>query len=220
MRSLVLTLAAACMVVSGVAYSLHATLSPSSQSSTIAHETTTVGEVDSVAVVQPEPPQAAMPAAVLAPSIEASQTNFLALSIEASRTDSLAPSTQASPTNFYQVAEEASDDRTAADITSGPPPVTVAARVEQPVDQASLDQPAPAPKAPKQKNPKTIAKKPVSRDRANKDQHHATAVAAPEAKDQAIANNQEPATADVQVAPSAATFPNPISKLRELFSAQ
>ena len=94
MRSLVLTLAAACMVVSGVAYSLHATLSPSSQSSTIAHETTTVGEVDSVAVVQPEPPQAAMPAAVLAPSIEASQTNFLALSIEASRTDSLAPSTQ------------------------------------------------------------------------------------------------------------------------------
>src|SRR6476660_7884306 len=208
MRSLVLTLAAACMVVSGVAYSLHATLSPSSQSSTIAHETTTVGEVDSVAVVQPEPPQAAMPAAVLA------------LSIEASRTDSLAPSTQASPTNFYQVAEEASDDRTAADITSGPPPVAVAARVEQPVDQASLDQPAPAPKAPKQKNPKTIAKKPVSRDRANKDQHHATAVAAPEAKDQAIANNQEPATADVQVAPSAATFPNPISKLRELFSAQ
>ena len=52
MRSLVLTLAAACMVVSGVAYSLHATLSPSSQSSTIAHETTTVGEVDSVAVVR------------------------------------------------------------------------------------------------------------------------------------------------------------------------
>ena len=101
-------LAAACMVVSGVAYSLHATLSPSSQSSTIAHETTTVGEVDSVAVVQPEPPQAAMPAAVLAPSIEASQTNFLALSIEASRTDFLAPSTQASPTNFYQVAGEAS----------------------------------------------------------------------------------------------------------------
>ena len=96
----------------------------------------------------------------------------------------------------------------------------MAARVEQPVDQASLDQPAPAPKTPKQKNPKTIAKKPVSRDRANKDQHHATAVAAPEAKDQAIANNQEPATADVQVAPSAATFPNPLSTLRELFSAQ
>jgi hypothetical protein len=220
MRSLVLTLAAACMVVSGVAYSLHATLSPSSQSSTIAHETTTVGEVDSVAVVQPEPPQAAMPAAVLAPSIEASQTNFLALSIEASRTDSLAPSTQASPTNFYQVAEEASDDRTAADITSGPPPVAVAARVEQPVDQASLDQPAPAPKAPKQKNPKTTAKKPVSRDGANKEQRHATAVAAPETKDQAIASNQEPATALAQETPSAGAFPNPMSKLRELFGAQ
>jgi hypothetical protein len=220
MRSLVLTLAAACMVVSGVAYSLHATLSPSSQSSTNAHETTTVGEVDSVAVVQPEPPQAAMPAPVLAPSIEASQTNVLALSIEASRTDPLAPSTQASPTNFYEVAEEASDDRTAAAIAWGPPPVAVAARVEQPVDQASLDQPAPAPKAPKQKNPKTTAKKPVSRDGANKEHHHAPAVAAPETKDQAIASNQEPATGEVQEAPSAGAFPNPMSKLRQLFGAQ
>ena len=96
----------------------------------------------------------------------------------------------------------------------------MAAWVEQPVDQPSSDQPAPAPKAPKQKNPKTIAKKPVSRDRANKDQHHATAIAAPEAKDQTIANNQEPATGDLQEATSAATFPNPISKVRELFSAQ
>jgi hypothetical protein len=229
MRSLILTLAAACMVVSGVAYSLHATLSPSSQSSTIADKATTVGKLDSDAIVEPEPPQEAMTAAVLRPSIEASQTTFLAPSIEASRTDSLAPSTHVSPTDFYDVAEEAPDNRTAAeitsgppaaDITSGPPPVAVAARVEQPVDQASLDQPAPAPKAPKQKNPKTTAKKPVSRDRANKDQHHATAVAAPEAKDQAIANNREPATGDVQEAASAATFPDPISKLRELFSAQ
>ena len=195
MRSLVLTLAAASMVVSGVAF-------------------------DSVAVVQPEPPQAAMPAAVLAPSIEVSQTNLLAPSIEASRTDSLAPSTQASPTDFYDVAEEASDDRTAVEITSGPPPVVVAARVEQAVDQGSLDQPAPAPKAPKQKNPKTTAKKPVSRDGANKEHHHATAVAAPETKDQAIASNQEPATGEVQEAPSAGAFSNPMSKLRELFGAQ
>ena len=93
----------------------------------------------------------------------------------------------------------------------------MAARVEQAVDQGSLDQPAPAPKAPKQKNPKTTAKKPVSRDGANKEHHHAKAVAAPETKDQAIASNQEPATGEVQEAPSAGAFPNPISKLRELF---
>src|SRR3954454_5397519 len=146
MRSLVLALAAASMV-GGVAF--HATLAPSSQSSTVADEATTVGKVDSVAVVEPEPPQEAVPAAVLAGSFEAS------------RTASLAPSTQASPTDFYEVAEEASEDRTALAISSGPP-VLVAARVEQPVDQASSDQPAPAPKAPKQKNPKTTAKKPVS----------------------------------------------------------
>src|SRR4051795_6078011 len=100
MRSLVLALAAASMV-GGVAFSLHATLAPSSQSSTVADEATAFGKVDSVAVVEPEPPQEAMPAVVQAPSIEASQTNFLAPSIEPS--------------------------------------------VEQPVDQASLDQPAPAP---------------------------------------------------------------------------
>jgi hypothetical protein len=121
---------------------------------------------------------------------------------------------------FYEVAEEASEDRTALEITSGPPPVLVAARVEQPVDQASSDQPAPAPKAPKQKNPKTTAKKPVSRDSANKEQHHAKAVAAPETKVQAVASNEEPATGDVQEAPSAGAFPNPISKLRELFGRQ
>jgi hypothetical protein len=97
---------------------------------------------------------------------------------------------------LYEVAKEASDDRTAVETTSGPPPAVVAARVEHPVDQASLDQPAPAPTAPKQKNLKTTAKKPV-RDGANKQQHHAKAVAAPEAKDQAIGNNQEPATGDV-----------------------
>jgi hypothetical protein len=95
----------------------------------------------------------------------------------------------------------------------------VAARVEQPVDQASSDQPAPAPKAPKQKDPKTTAKKPVSRDSANKEQHHAKAVAAPETKDQAVASNQEPATGEVQ-AQSAGALPNPISKLRELFGRQ
>lgn len=205
MRSLVLTLAAACMVVSGVAYSLHATLSPSSQSSTIAHETTTVGEVDSVAVVQPELPQDAMPAAVLRSSIEASRTDFLSPSIEASQ-----PA-------FYEVAEEASEDRTALEITSGPPPVVVAARAEQPIDQVASDQPAPAPKSTKQKSAKTAAKKPVSRDSANKEQHHAKAVAAPETRDQVIASNQEPATTDLQEAPSAGAFPNPISKLRELF---
>ena len=207
MRSLVLALAAASMV-GGVAFSLHATLAPSSQSSTVADEATTVGKVDRVAVVEPEPPQEAVPAAVLAGSFEAS------------RTASLAPSTQASPTDFYEVAEEASEDRTALAISSGPPPVLVAARVEQPVDQASSVQPAPAPKAPKQKNPKTTAKKPVSRDSANKEQHHAKAVAAPETKVQAVASNEEPATGDVQEAPSAGAFPNPISKLRELFGRQ
>jgi hypothetical protein len=206
MRSLVLALAAASMV-GGVAFSLHATLAPSSQSSTVADEATTVGKVDSVAVVEPEPPQEPVPAAVLAGSFEAS------------RTASLAPSTQASPTDFYEVAEEASEDRTALAISSGPP-VLVAARVEQPVDQASSDQPAPAPKAPKQKDPKTTAKKPVSRDSANKEQHHAKAVAAPETKVQAVASNEEPATGDVQEAPSAGAFPNPISKLRELFGRQ
>ena len=121
--------------------------------------------------------------------------------------------------DFYEVAEEASEDRTALVISSGPP-VLVAARVEQPVDQASSDQPAPAAKAPKQKNPKTTAKKPVSRDSANKEQHHAKAVAAPETKDQAVASNEEPATGDVQEAPSAGAFPNPISKLRELFGGR
>src|SRR4051795_1390670 len=89
MRSLVLALAAASMV-GGVAFSLHATLAPSSQSSTVADEATAVGKLDSVAVVEPEPPQEAMPAVVQAPSIEASQTNFLA-PIEPSRTDSLRP---------------------------------------------------------------------------------------------------------------------------------
>jgi hypothetical protein len=207
MRSLVLPLAAASMVASGVAFSLHATLSPSSQLSTLADEATTVRKVDTVAAVEPEPPQEAVPAAVLAGSFETS------------RTASLAPSTQASPTDFYEVAEEASEDRTALAISSGPP-VLVAARVEQPVDQASSDQPAPAPKAPKQKNPKTTAKKPVSRDSANKEQHHAKAVAAPETKVQAVASNEEPATGDVQEATSAGAFPNPISKLRELFGGQ
>jgi hypothetical protein len=194
------------MVASGVAFSLHATLSPSSQSSTLADEATTVRKVDTVAAVEPEPPQEAVPAAVLAGSFEAS------------RTASLAPSTQASPTDFYEVAEEASEDRTALAISSGPP-VLVAARVEQPVDQASSDQPAPAPKAPKQKNLKTTAKKPVSRDSANKEQHHAKAVAAPETKVQAVASNEEPATGDVQEATSAGAFPNPIS-MRELFGGQ
>jgi len=195
MRSLVLPLAAASLVASGVAFSLHATLSPSSQSSILADEATTVRKVDTVAAVEPEPPQEAVPAAVLAGSFGAS------------------------PTDFYEVAEEASEDRTALAISSGPP-VLVAARVEQPVDQASSDQPAPAPKAPKQKNPKTTAKKPVSRDSANKEQHHAKAVAAPETKVQAVASNEEPATGDVQEAPSAGAFPNPISKLRELFGGQ
>jgi hypothetical protein len=230
-------LAAASIVVSGGAFSLYTTLSPSSQSSTVVDEATTVGKVDWVTVVEPESPQEAMPAAVLAPSIEASRTDFVAPSvkisdslrpsIEASAAAFVAPSVEAphflpptieaSETAFHAVTEEASDDRTAIETTSGPPPVVVAARVEQPVDQASFDQPAPAPKAPKQKNPKTTVKKPVSRDRANKEQRHAKAVAAPETKDQAIATNQEPATAAVQEPPSARAFPNPISKLRELF---
>jgi len=194
--TLVLALAAASILGSGVAFSLHATLPLSSQSSTIADEAATEGKFYRVSVAEPEAPQEAAPAAVLASSLEASQTPF------------------------YEVAEEASEDRTALEITSGPPPVLVAARVEQPVDQASSDQPAPAPKAPKQKNPKTTAKKPVSRDSANKEQHHAKAVAAPETKDQAVASNEEPATGDVQEAPSAGAFPNPISKLRELFGGR
>jgi len=181
------------------------TPSTSSHSSTIADEATSVSKVDSVAVVQPELPQDAMPAAVLRSSIEASRTDFLSPSIEASQ-----PA-------FYEVAEEASEDRTALEITSGPPPVVVAARAEQPIDQVASDQPAPAPKSTKQKSAKTAAKKPVSRDSANKEQHHAKAVAAPETRDQVIASNQEPATTDLQEAPSAGAFPNPISKLRELF---
>src|SRR3954454_13369428 len=116
MRSLVLALAAASMV-GGVAF--HATLAPSSQSSTVADEATTVSKVDRVAVVEPEPPQEAVPAAVLV--AQASQTDFLRPSFEASRTASMAPSTQASPTDFYEVAEEASEDRTALEISSGPP---------------------------------------------------------------------------------------------------
>jgi len=147
-----------------------------------------------------------MPAAVQAPSFEAARTDFL-----------LSPSPQASQPAFYEVAEEASEDRTALEITSGPPPVVVAARAEQPIDQASSDQPAPAPKPIKQKNAKTTAKKPVLRDSATKEQQHAKAMAAPERKEQAIASNQEPATSDVQEAPSAGALPNPISKLRELF---
>ena len=203
--TLVLALAAASVVASGVAFSLQVTLSPSSQSSTVAEKATTDRKVDSVAVVQPELPQDAMPAAVQAPSLEASRTDFLSPSIEASQ-----PA-------FYEVAEEASEDRTALEITSGPPPVVVAARAEQPIDQVASDQPAPAPKSTKQKSAKTAAKKPVSRDSANKEQHHAKAVAAPETRDQVIASNQEPATTDLQEAPSAGAFPNPISKLRELF---
>jgi len=205
--SLVLALAAGSVVASGVALSLQVTPSTSSHSSIIADEATIVSKVDRVAVVAAEPPQDTMPAAVLRSSVEGS------------RTDSVAPSTQASPMDFYEVAEEASEDRTALAISSGPP-VLVAARVEQPVDQASSDQPAPAPKAPKQKNRKTTAKKPVSRDTANKEQHHAKAVAAPETKDQAVASNEEPDTGDVQEAPSAGAFPNPISKLRELFGGR
>ena len=204
-------LAAASIVVSGGAFSLYTTLSPSSQSSTVVDEATTVGKVDWVTVVEPESPQEAMPAAVLAPSIEASRTDFVAPSVKISVVGGaphfLPPSIEASETAFHAVTEEASDDRTAIETTSGPPPVVVAARVEQPVDQASFDQPAPAPKAPKQKNPKTTVKKPVLRDRANKEQRHAKAVAAPETKDQAIATNQEPATAAVQEPPSAPPSP-------------
>ena len=61
--------------------------------------------------------------------------------------------------DFYEVAEEASEDRTALEITSGPPPVVVAARVEQPVDQASSDQPAPAPKVAQAKEPENDSQK-------------------------------------------------------------
>ena len=168
--------------------------------STIGDEATTVSKVDSVAVLAAEPPQDAMPAPVQAPFY----FSFL-------------PSLEASQTGFYEVAEEASEDRTALEITSGPPPVVVAARVEQPVGQASSDQPATAPKSTKQKSAKTAAKKPVSRDGVNKEQHHAKALVAPETKDQAVASNQEPATSDVQEAPIASAMPNPISKLRELF---
>src|SRR3954451_12791944 len=133
--TLVFALAAASMVASGVAFSLHATLSPSSQSSTVADETTTDGKVDRVSVVEPEAPQEAAPAAVQAPSLEASRTDFLA------------PSNEASRTAFYDVAEEHAEHRTAVEITGAPPPVVMPARVEQPVDPASLDQPAPAPKS-------------------------------------------------------------------------
>src|SRR4051812_19916642 len=202
--SLVLALAAGSVVASGVALSLQVTPSTSSHSSTIADEATTVSKVDRVAVVAAEPPQDALPAAVQAPSLEASRTAFLSPSIEASQ-----PA-------FYEVAEEASEDRTALAISSGPP-VVVAARAEKPIDQASSDQPAPAPKSTKQKNAKTTAKKPLLRDSATKEQQHAKAMAAPERKEQAIASNQEPATSDVQEAPSAGALPNPISKLRELF---
>src|SRR6476469_4662139 len=203
--SLVLALAAGSVLASGVALSLQVTPSTSSHSSTIAVEATSVSKVARVAVVAAEPPQDAMPAAVQAPSLEASRTDFLSPSIEASQ-----PA-------FYEVAEEAAEDRTALEITSGPPPVVVAARAEQPIDQVASDQPAPAPKSTKQTSAKTAAKKPVSRDSANKEQHHAKAVAAPETRDQVIASNQEPATTDLQEAPSAGAFPNPISKLRELF---
>ena len=206
--SLVLALAAGSVLASGVALSLQVTPSTSSHSSTIAVEATSVSKVDRVAVVAAEPPQDAMPAAVQAPSLEASRTDFLSPSIEASQ-----PA-------FYEVAEEASEDRTALEITSGPPPVVVAARAEQPIDQAASDQPAPAPKSTKQKSAKTAAKKPVSRDGAIKEQHHAKAVVAPETKDEATASNQEPTTSDMQEAPNAAAFPNPISKLRELFARQ
>jgi len=206
--SLVLALAAGSVLASGVALSLQVTPSTSSHSSTIAVEATSVSKVDRVAVVAAEPPQDAMPAAVQAPSLEASRTDFLSPSIEASQ-----PA-------FYEVAEEASEDRTALEITSGPPPVVVAARAEQPIDQVASDQPAPAPKSTKQKSAKTAAKKPVSRDGVIKEQHHAKAVVAPETKDEATASNQEPTTSDMQEAPNAAAFPNPISKLRELFARQ
>ena len=202
--TLVLALAAASILGSGVAFSLQVTLSPSSHSSTVADGTTTDRKVDRVSVVEPEAPQEAAPAAVQAPSREVSRTDFLAPSIEASRTA------------FYEVAEEASEDRTALEISSGPPPFVMSARAEQPIDQPASDQPAPA-KLTKQKSAKTTAKKPASRDSANKEQHHAKALATPETRDQVIASNQEPATTDLQEAASAGAFPNPISKLRELF---
>ena len=84
--SLVLALAAGSVLASGVALSLQVTPSTSSHSSTIADEATTVSKVDRVAaVVAAEPPQDAMPAAVQAPSLEASRTDFLSPSIEASQ---------------------------------------------------------------------------------------------------------------------------------------
>ena len=92
--TLVLALAAASIVGSGVAFSLTRPF-PSSQSSTVADEAATDSKIDSVAVIEGEPPQDAMPAAVLRSAIEASRTN------------SVAPATQASPTDFYEVAEEA-----------------------------------------------------------------------------------------------------------------
>src|SRR6188472_1129238 len=113
--TLVLALAAASVVASGVAFSLQVTLSPSSHSSTVADGTTTDRKVDRVSVVEPEAPQEAAPAAVQAPSLEASRTAF------------------------YEVAEEASEDRTALEISSGPPPFVMSARAEQPIDQPASD---------------------------------------------------------------------------------
>src|SRR3954470_11400653 len=78
-------LTAASIVVSGGAFSLYATRSPSLQSSTVADEATTVAKVDRAAGVEPQPPQEAIPAAVLAPSVEASRIEFVAPSVKASR---------------------------------------------------------------------------------------------------------------------------------------
>ena len=192
--TLVLALAAGSVIASGVALSLQVTPSTSSHPSTIGDEATTVSKVDSVAVLAAEPPQDAMPAPVQAPSLEASQQAGLLRGRGGGFRRPHGPR-----------------------ITSGPPPVLVAARVEQPVGQASSDQPATAPKSTKQKSAKTAAKKPVSRDGVTKEQHHAKALVAPKTKDQAVASNQEPATSDVQEAPIASAMPNPISKLRELF---
>ena len=124
----------------GVAFSLHATLSPSSQSSTVADEAATNSKIDSVAVIEGEPPQDAMPAAVLRSAIEASRTNFCGAR-HSGFSDGL-----------LRGRGGGSEDRTALEITSGPPPVLMAARVEQPIDQAASDQPAPAPKSTKQKS--------------------------------------------------------------------
>src|SRR4051794_29776243 len=116
--SLVLALAAGSVVASGVAVSLQVTPSTSPPSSTIADESTAVSRVDRVAVLAAETPPDAMPAALQAPSLQAS------------RTDLLSPSFEASQIPFSEVAEEASEDRTGLEITSGPTPVLVAARVE------------------------------------------------------------------------------------------